>query len=174
MDFSVLNQIAQTNLAVILTIIVVLLVLLIILSLVLLVKLVRAKKRYKMLVNGATGENLEDIIADNIAKLNELIVKNNQLEEKNEEVQAQHAQLEALFARSIQKVAVHRFCAFKDMGGDLSYAVALLDNNNNGVIFSSIFGRQESCTYVKPVNNGVSNYPLSQEENKVLVEAIAK
>ena len=86
MDFSMLNQIFQDNLAIILTVIVVLLVLLII-----------------------------------------------------------------LFTKSIQKVAVHRFCAFADMGGDLSYAVALLDNQNNGVIFSSIFGRQDSCTYVKPI-----------------------
>ena len=47
--------------------------------------------------------------------------------------------MKSLFTKSIQKVAVHRFCAFADMGGDLSYAVALLDNQNNGVIFSSIF-----------------------------------
>ena len=73
-----------------------------------------------------------------------------------------------------KKVAVHRFCAFADMGGDLSYAVALLDNQNNGVIFSSIFGRQDSCTYVKPIENGISKYPLTQEENKVLLEAMSK
>ena len=41
--------------------------------------------------------------------------------------------MKSLFTKSIQKVAVHRFCAFADMGGDLSYAVALLDNQNNGV-----------------------------------------
>lgn len=167
MDFSMLNQIAQANLAIILSVIVVLLVLLVILSIVLWVKLSKAKKRYNLLVNGATGENLEDIIADNIAKMNELIVK-------NKEIDADYTELKALFSRSIQKVAVYRFSAFADMGGDLSYAVALLDYQNNGVIFSSIFGRQESCTYVKPVENGVSKYPLSQEENKVLAEAIAK
>lgn len=167
MDFSILNQIAQANLAIILSVIVVLLVLLVILSIILWVKLSKAKKRYNLLVNGATGENLEDIIADNIAKMNELVVKNKEIDED-------YAELKALFTRSIQKVAVHRFCAFADMGGDLSYAVALLDYQNNGVIFSSIFGRQESCTYVKPIENGVSKYPLSQEENKVLAEAMAK
>lgn len=162
-----LNQIAQANLAIILSVIVVLLVLLVILSIILWTKLSKAKKRYNLLVNGATGENLEDIIADNIAKMNELIVKNKKIDED-------YAELKALFTRSIQKVAVHRFCAFADMGGDLSYAVALLDYQNNGVIFSSIFGRKESCTYVKPIENGVSKYPLSQEENKVLAEAMAK
>ena len=161
MDFSMLNQIFQDNLSIILTVIVVLLVLLIILSIVMLVKLSKAKKRYNSLVNGATGESLEDIIADNIAQM-------------NNKIDADYAEMKSLFTKSIQKVAVHRFCAFADMGGDLSYAVALLDNQNNGVIFSSIFGRQDSCTYVKPIENGVSKYPLTQEENKVLLEAMSK
>ena len=142
MDFSMLNQIFQDNLAIILTVIVVLLVLLIILSIVMLVKLSKAKKRYNSLVNN--------------------------------KIDADYAEMKSLFTKSIQKVAVHRFCAFADMGGDLSYAVALLDNQNNGVIFSSIFGRQDSCTYVKPIENGVSKYPLTQEENKVLLEAMSK
>ena len=157
----------QDNLAIILIAMTILLVLLIILSIVTLVKLSSTKKRYKMLVNGATGEDLENIIADNIAQMNELVVKNNKIDED-------YAAMRNLFEKSLQKIAVYRFSAFHDMGGDMSYAVAMLDHNNNGVIFSSIFGRQESCTYVKPVENGISKYPLSEEENKVLQEAMAK
>ena len=167
MDFSILNQLVQAHIAIIFLVMAVLIVILMILAIVTLVKLSRAKKRYNSLVNGAPGENLEDIIVDNIAKMNELIVKNRQIDED-------YTELKALFSRSIQKVAVHRFCAFADMGGDLSYAIALLDYQNNGIILSSIFGRQDSCTYVKPIENGVSKYPLSQEENKVLLEAMAK
>lgn len=162
-----LNQFMQDNLAIILIAITILLVLLIILSIVTLVKLSSTKKRYKMLVNGATGEDLENIIADNIAQMNELVVKNNKIDED-------YAAMRNLFEKSLQKIAVYRFSAFHDMGGDMSYAVAMLDHNNNGVIFSSIFGRQESCTYVKPIENGISKYPLSEEENKVLQEAMAK
>lgn len=162
-----LNQFMQDNLAIILITITILLVLLIILSIVTLVKLSSTKKRYKMLVNGATGEDLENIIADNIAQMNELVVKNNKIDED-------YAAMRNLFEKSLQKIAVYRFSAFHDMGGDMSYAVAMLDHNNNGVIFSSIFGRQESCTYVKPIENGISKYPLSEEENKVLQEAMAK
>ncbi len=167
MSFAVLNQLAQDNLAVILSVLVVLLIIFIILSFVMMSKLSKAKKQYLALLNGATGENLEDVISDNMSVMNELIVKNRQIDE-------QYEQMKALFEKSIQKVAIHRFCAFKDMGGDMSYAVALLDNHNTGVIFSSIFGRQESCTYAKPVVEGVSSYPLSAEENKVLTEAMAK
>lgn len=162
-----LNQFMQDNLAIILIAMTILLVLLIILSIITLVKLSSTKKRYKMLVNGATGEDLENIIADNIAQMNELVVKNNKIDED-------YAAMRNLFEKSLQKIAVYRFSAFHDMGGDMSYAVAMLDHNNNGVIFSSIFGRQESCTYVKPVENGISKYPLSEEENKVLQEAMAK
>lgn len=162
-----LNQFMQDNLAIILIAMTILLVLLIILSIVTLVKLSSTKKRYKMLVNGATGEDLENIIADNIAQMNELVVKNNKIDED-------YAAMRNLFEKSLQKIAVYRFSAFHDMGGDMSYAVAMLDHNNTGVIFSSIFGRQESCTYVKPVENGISKYPLSEEENKVLQEAMAK
>ena len=96
MDFSMLNQIFQDNLAIILTVIVVLLILLIILSIVMLVKLSKAKKRYNSLVNGATGESLEDIIADNIAQMNELVVKNNKID-------ADYAEMKSLFTKSIQK-----------------------------------------------------------------------
>lgn len=162
-----LSQFMQDNLAIILIAMTILLVLLIILSIVTLVKLSSTKKRYKMLVNGATGEDLENIIADNIAQMNELVVKNNKIDED-------YAAMRNLFEKSLQKIAVYRFSAFHDMGGDMSYAVAMLDHNNNGVIFSSIFGRQESCTYVKPIENGISKYPLSEEENKVLQEAMAK
>lgn len=164
---AILNQFAQNNLAMILVVMTILLVALIILSIVMLVKLSNAKKRYQMLLNGATGENLEDIIADNIAVMNELTVK-------NREIDADYAQMKTLFEKSIQKVAVHRFAAFSDTGGDLSYAVAMLDAHNTGIIFSSIFGRHESCTYAKPVVEGKSKYPLSAEESKVLSEALAK
>lgn len=167
MDVVALNQFAQSNLFSILAIIMFLLIVFIILTIVSLCKLSNAKKRYKALVNGATGESLEDVIADNIAAMNELVVK-------NKKIDADYAEIRALFNKSIQKVAVKRFSAFEDMGGDMSYAVALLDHNDNGVIFSSIFGRQESCSYVKPVVEGKSTYTLSEEEQSVLNEAKAK
>ena len=167
MDFAALNQLAQANLAGILAVLAVLLAVFIILSFVMMAKLSKAQKRYKQLLNGSTGRDLEALALDNIAKMNELIAKNNKIDQD-------YAGMRSLFESSVQKVAVHRFCAFKDMGGDLSYAVAMLDYHNTGVVFSSIFGRQESCSYVKPIIEGKSEYPLSDEENKVLAEAMAK
>ena len=92
-----LNQFMQDNLAIILIAMTILLVLLIILSIITLVKLSSTKKRYKMLVNGATGEDLENIIADNIAQMNELVVKNNKIDED-------YAAMRNLFEKSLQKI----------------------------------------------------------------------
>lgn len=105
MDFSVLNQIFQANLAIILSVIIILLILLIILSVVMLIRLSNAKKRYNSLVNGATGESLEDIIVDNIAQMNELIVKNNKID-------ADFAEMKSLFTKSIQKCSSTSFLCF--------------------------------------------------------------
>ena len=52
----------------------------------------------------------------------------------------------------------------EDMGSDLSYAVAMLDSHNNGVVLSSIFAREDSRSYAKPIVNGTSTYPMTSEE----------
>ncbi len=68
----------------------------------------------------------------------------------------------------VQKVKVIRFNAFTDTGSDLSYSVALLDENDNGVVLSSIYGREDNRTYAKPIENGKSKYLLSDEEKQAL------
>ena len=72
------------------------------------------------------------------------------------------------------RTSVLRFRAFEDMGGDLSYAVAMLDANNNGMVFSSIFARDASRSYVKPIKSGLSEYPLTEEEEQVLNDAMGQ
>ena len=59
------------------------------------------------------------------------------------------------------------------MGSDLSYAVAMLDAHNNGVLFSSIFAREDSRSYVKPIEAGRSTYKLTREEAEALDKAMS-
>ena len=80
--------------------------------------------------------------------------------------------IDALLQQAITRVGVVRFRAFQDMGSDLSYAVALLDSHNNGVVLSSIFGREDSRSYVKPIEEGHSTYTLTQEEEQALQKAM--
>ena len=67
----------------------------------------------------------------------------------------------------VQKCNIIRYNAFNDTGSDLSYSIAMLDNFNDGLIITSIYGRNESTNYAKPIV-GVSSYPLSVEEELVL------
>jgi len=74
--------------------------------------------------------------------------------------------------RNISKVAVVRYNAFPDTGSDLSYAAAFLDAEGNGVVLSSLYGRDESRAYAKPVKNGKSAYVLTDEEKMAIKQAI--
>lgn len=69
---------------------------------------------------------------------------------------------------AIRHVAVVRFDAFNDMGGRLSFAVALLDDAGDGLVMTSINGRSETRTYAKGVKAGVSDQSLSPEEEQVI------
>ncbi|HCT64319.1 MAG TPA: hypothetical protein DIC60_03460 [Lachnospiraceae bacterium] len=75
-------------------------------------------------------------------------------------------------AKCVQKVGVIRYNPFDEMGGNLCYAVALLDTDNNGVVFNGIHSRTGSFTYSKPIQLGVSEYVLSEEEKKAVEMAI--
>ena len=79
-------------------------------------------------------------------------------------------QLQAL--RYSAGVGVVRFNAFQNTGGDLSFAVALLTGKQDGVVFSSIYGREESRFYVKPISAGSSAYQLSAEEWEAIQQAV--
>jgi len=72
---------------------------------------------------------------------------------------------------SLRRVGFIRYNPFGDTGGDQSFALALLDDEGDGVIISSIFGRSESRVYAKPVRGGKSKYTLSKEEDQAIIQA---
>lgn len=80
--------------------------------------------------------------------------------------------LRNLVSTKISTAQVMRYNAFQEVGSDLSFSVALLDDEQNGVVFSSIYGRDESRTYAKPVEGGVSRYTLTDEERHVIQQAV--
>ena len=85
---------------------------------------------------------------------------------------AAERKLEDLAEASIRNVGVVRFDAFEDMGGRLSFSAALLDGQGDGVVITSINGRQESRSYAKPVARGESVHNLSDEEQQAIREAL--
>ena len=75
-------------------------------------------------------------------------------------------------ARAVQRVGIVRFDAFEDLGGMLSFAVAMLDKEGSGVVLSSINGRNETRIYAKPVEHGGSRINLSGEEEEAIRRAL--
>lgn len=130
-------------------------------------KLSYMKKRYRKMMAGVDGANLERMLMGHIDEVKKVV-------EKNEQIDAENRRIDALLQTAITRVGVVRFRAFDDMGSDLSYAVAMLDSHNNGVILSSIFGREDSRSYVKPIENGNSSYTMTEEEEKALNDAMSK
>lgn len=82
-------------------------------------------------------------------------------------------ELEAAAQRAVSRVGVVRFNPFPDMGGDQSFAIALLDVLGNGVVVSSIHGRGETRVFAKSVAGGRSTHQLSDEEQDAIRRALA-
>jgi uncharacterized protein DUF4446 len=74
---------------------------------------------------------------------------------------------------SIRRVGLVRFDAFEDMGGRLSFSAALLDGHGDGVVITSINGRQDTRCYAKQVRGGTSIHNLSDEERQAIREALS-
>ncbi|MBR1552718.1 MAG: DUF4446 family protein [Schwartzia sp.] len=141
-------------------------VLLLILVMVLFARLSSLRSLYEKMMRGEeSGQSMEKMLLSHIEETRRVAEGNAKLREEN-------ARIDALLQTAITRIGVVRFSAFQDMGSDLSYAVAMLDAFNNGVVFSSIFAREDSRSYVKPIENGKSTYTLTKEEEQALKNAI--
>ena len=80
--------------------------------------------------------------------------------------------LEKISEKTIQKVGLVRFDPFNEMGGKQSFAVALLDDKNNGFVISSLFVKEGNRVFAKLVKDGKSDYTLSKEEIEAIAQAI--
>jgi len=73
---------------------------------------------------------------------------------------------------AVQKVGMVRYDAFEDVGGRLSFSCALLDDRGDGVVITSINGRQDTRVYAKPLKRGASSHNLSEEEDAAIKQAL--
>ena len=130
------------------------------------IKLMKLRKSYKDFMERlGKGEN----IAENIQQF---INKTENVEKQNKELLEYTKKLEDNMQNCLQKVGVVRYNAFDDVGSDLSFALAILDNYNNGYVLNGIYARENSNIYAKPVENGKSTYILSVEEKEAIEKAI--
>lgn len=127
----------------------------------------KLENRYRRLMRGASGKNIEELIKSQLDSIEDA---NFNSEKALKEID----KLSDKIKTCIQKVSIIRYKAFEDVGSDLSFSLAILDDNNDGVLLTGIYARQESTTYAKPIDKGISRYDLSEEEIAVLNEASNK
>lgn len=124
----------------------------------------RLLKRYRALLNGPQGADLDLLLANQATQIHQLTAE-------LQAMQAKVTALELAGERHFSRIGIVRFNPFPEMGSDLSFAVALLDSHHNGVVISSLYSRQESRVYAKPILDGKSTYTLTDEEREAIAKA---
>lgn len=127
----------------------------------------RLKQKLAVFFSGKEAKDLENILLE---QLNETKALDSEIQELFEISN----RLRELGAKSIHKTSVVRFNPFKEVGGNQSFSVALLDGKNSGVIISSLHTREGTRVYAKPVALGqAAGFPLTEEEKAAITQAIS-
>jgi len=125
----------------------------------------QTRKKIALMFKGTKVADLEGVIFEQIKRLRQT--------EKNLRELNQFCQhLEKMTQNSLQKIGVTRFNPFKDTGGDQSFSIACLDAQNNGFTLTSLFTREGTRIYTKPIINSESKYPLTEEEKQSINKAL--
>ena len=139
----------------------VIMMILFILLIVNIVKTNRLKERYEAFMMGRNAETLEDTLVKRIQQVDQLL----KLESENREnIQSNSVALKNTF----QKIGMVKYDAFQEMGGKLSFSLALLDQKNDGFIINAVHSREGCYTYIKEILNGNSIIVLAEEEKEAL------
>ena len=126
----------------------------------------RLGRRIDALTRGEEGKDLGEVLD---AHLNKVFAVSNEVDE----LTVRTAVAEANLRRSFQRIGLVRFNPFEDTGGNQSFALALLDANGDGIVFSSLHTRAGTRVYAKAVNGGRSETALSEEETQAVRDAMA-
>lgn len=127
-----------------------------------LLKLKKINKNYKSFMKKlGNGNNIEEMLQKYINKVEDV-------KGKSEEIFNYCTRLDKDISLCIKKIGMVRYSAFKDTGSDLSFALALLNDNNDGVLLNGIYSREMSNIYAKQVNQGKTSVKISDEEKQAL------
>lgn len=132
------------------------------------IRLSRLSKRYRKFMRGSKDKNIEELLMSILDKVDNI-------EDKIKEMDSLYGKMDARIKKCVQKVSMARYKAFDDIETPaLSFSIAMLDEDDNGVIITGIYGRNECTTYAKSIERGVPKYDLSNEEKNVLQDAMGK
>lgn len=141
------------------------LIVLLSLIIVLIVKQSNLKKKYKKFMTGADGGSLENQI---LLRFGEIDV----LKQGEKRIASEIDTMRENLMITYQKIGIVKYDAFKEMGGKLSFVLALLNKENNGILLNSVHSSREGCyIYLKEIINGESFIELSEDEKNALNQA---
>jgi len=125
------------------------------------VKIKKLKKRLDKFMLTEEGKSLED-------DLGKIYEDNKDLKENSEQNKKDIRTLYKNIEKSYQKMGIVKYDAFNQMGGQLSFSLALLDGNNNGFIINSVHSAEGCYTYTKEIKAGECEISLGNEEREAL------
>jgi len=130
------------------------------------VRLKRVETSLRVFFSGKEAKDLEKVLLDQLKEVRTL-------DQEIQELFEISNQLRELGLKSLHKINVVRFNPFKEVGGNQSFSVVLLDGKNSGVVLSSLHTREGTRVYAKPVlAGGESGFPLTEEEKLAITQAI--
>lgn len=139
----------------------------IILLIITLCKLKILRRRVDALTRGKDTESMEDVMLNFFERIE-------MLENAEQRMHQDIKEIKQNLKITYQKTGLVKYDAFREMSGALSYSLALLDKQNNGVLITSMYSREGCYTYAKDIVNGESKINLSEEETEALKQAVAK
>lgn len=128
-------------------------------------RLSRLERKYKMFMKGSDAQSLEKVFIRKFAQIDRLY-------EAKEDHEHDLNFIKKNFGLIFSKYGVEKYDAFDDVGGKLSFALALLDKDNTGLILNAVHSRDNCFLYLKEIVKGESYVMLSQEEVEALRKAV--
>lgn len=130
------------------------------------IKLTKLRKNYSdFMAKLGKGNDINEMLQKYVKDVEEIKKENNEIEQYCRKLDEDSKQ-------NLKKIGMVRYNAYKDTGSDLSFALAILNDNNTGIVLNGIYGRDTSNIYAKPITEGTSKYALSKEEKEALEKAM--
>ncbi len=111
------------------------------------------------------GNNIDEMLRKYVENVEEI-------KKENAEIERYCQKLDNDSKENLKKIGLVRYNAYKDTGSNLSFALALLNEKDTGIVLNGIYGRDTSNIYAKPVVNGKSEYALSKEEEEAINQIV--
>jgi len=167
MNNSFLNGIGLGNLdmGIVVIVMLVIIIVLLIISITNICSINKMKKTYKKFMQGKNSKSLEQEIIG-LFEDNKFI--KNAIEKNKKDIRVLYKNFESAF----QKIGIVKYDAFNQMGGQLSFCLALLDENNNGFILNSVHSTEGCYSYTKEIKHGECRISLGDEEKQALEMAM--